>query len=454
MVNTLYLPELREMLAQGNDVELQEFCKALHPARTADFMEGLTADETWRVLRHADPVTRVEIFSFFDRPKQVEIIETQDRDEIAQIIAEMAPDDRVDLLGEVAPQVVEELLQRVPAAERRDILRLSSYPEGTAGAIMTTQAARLSEKLTVHQALDELRRQAEGLETIYYIYVVDEDDHLRGLVSARQLLSKMGKGDVRLADLMETEMVAANVMDDQEEVARKVARYDLLAIPVVDDEYRMAGIITHDDVIDVLHAEAAEDVHRLGGVDPLDVSYMQTQLVTLSWKRGMWLGILFFTALLTAFALGRYEHRLHQPELMWLVLFIPLVISTGGNSGNQSATLIISALSNGDVSPSDWLRVMRREILMGLLLGGGLALLAFFIALTHAPTFKAALVLPSTILLVVLSGATTGAMLPLIFKRLGLDPALMSNPFVAGIMDIMGILIYMNVGVMLSSKLQ
>ena len=453
MVNTLYLPELREMLAEHNDGELEEFCRALHPARTADFMEGLSASETWGVLRHADPATRAEIFSFFERPKQIEIIESQDRDEVAEIIAEMAPDDRVDLLGEASPEVVEELLARVPAAERRDILRLSSYPEGTAGAMMTTQFAKLAERLTVAQALDELRRQSEALETIYYIFVVDEDDHLRGLVSARQLLSKMGKADVRLGDLMETELVAANVMDDQEEVARKVARYDLLAIPVIDDEYRIVGIITHDDVIDVLHEEAAEDVHRMGGMSPLDESYMQTQIVTLSWKRGMWLAILFFTALLTTYTLSQYEGNLQQRELMWLVLFIPLVISTGGNSGNQSATLIISALSTGELTPRDWLRVLRREVLMGFLLGGGLAMLGFLIAWMRAPTIQAALVLPLTILLVVMSGATTGAMLPLLFKRLGLDPALMSNPFVAGIMDILGILIYMNVGVFLSSKL-
>jgi magnesium transporter len=453
MVNTLYLPELREMLAQNNDAELREFCTALHPARTADFMEGLSADESWRVLKHADSATRVEIFSFFERPKQVEIIETQDRDEVASLIAEMAPDDRVDLLGEVAPEVVEELLARVPAAERRDILRLSSYPEGTAGAIMTSDAARLSERLTVHQALDELRRQAEGLETIYDIFVVDEENHLRGQVSARTLLSKMGKPDVRLRELMETELVTANVMDDQEEVARKVARYDLSAIPVVDDENRIVGIITHDDVIDVLHEEAAEDVQRMGGVSPLEMSYMQTPLVTLSWKRGMWLAILFITALLTAFALSQFEGRLHDPALTWLVVFIPLVISTGGNSGNQAATLVISALSTSDVFPRDWLRVLRRELLIGLLLGGGLAALSFFIALIHAPNVQSALVLPLTVLLVVLSGATTGAMLPLIFKRLGLDPALMSNPFVACIMDILGIMIYMNVGMFLLTRL-
>lgn len=449
MINVLYLPELREMLAENNADEMREFCTALHPARTAEFMEGLTADEAWQVLQHADAETREEIFSYFDEDKQLEILESQDRHEMAGLVAEMAPDDRVDLLQEADDTVVEELLPLLPTDERRDYLRLREYPEGVAGAVMTTEVAKLGERLTVKEALDELGRQAEELETIYYLYVVDETDHLRGVVSARQLVSAMTHADTRLGEVMETDVAAANVMDDQEDVAQKVARFDLLAIPVVDDERRMLGIITHDDVIDVMREEATEDAHRIAAVNPLEESYMKTPVFTLSWKRGVWLTLLFVFALLTAFALQHYEPDIKH--YTWLVLFIPLVISSGGNTGNQSATLIITALATKDIELRDWLHVVRRELATGLLLGGFLAAIGLVAAMLLTRDVVSSLVVAITLVLVVICGTLFGSVLPLVFKRLGLDPALMSNPFVAGIIDILGIVIYMNVALLLMS---
>ena len=225
MVNTLYLPELREYLAEGNEIELREFCTALHPARTAEFMEGLTADEAWSVLRHAEPHLREQIFTYFDHDKQVKIFQTQNRADIASLIVELASDDRVDLLQDVDPLVVDELLPLLPPEVRRNILRLRSYPQDTAGAIMSTEFARLGENLCVRDALTELSKQSENLETIYYIYVVDDDEHLRGVVSTRKLVSKIGRGETRLGDLMETETIAVSALDDQEEVAdRKSTR--------------------------------------------------------------------------------------------------------------------------------------------------------------------------------------------------------------------------------------
>jgi magnesium transporter len=444
--STLFLPELREMLAEGNEAELREFCEALPPARTADFMASLTAEESWKVLQHASPETRAEIFTYLEHAMQVEVISTQDRDQVAALLGELASDDRVDVLNDVPQEVVDDLLARLPAVERRDILRLQAYPEGTAGSVMTTDVARLSENLTVREALDELARQAGDLETIYYLYIVDEGNHLRGLVSARQLVANINKPGKRLRDLMETELIAATATEDQEEVARKVARYDLLAIPVVDEERRMLGIITHDDVIDVLREEAIEDAQRSAAIAPLEHGYLRTSMLTLSWKRGMWLVILFFTGLFTAFTLERYEGRV--AAFPWLVVFIPLVISAGGNAGNQSATLIITGLASGEVTLRDWLRIGGRELIIGLLLGSFLAMCGLLVAWLlkeEVRTLKTALILPCTLLLIVTCGAILGAMLPLVFKRLGLDPALMSNPFVAGLIDILGIVIYMNV---------
>lgn len=441
MINTLYLPEIREMLEENDEAGLREFCTALHPGRTADYMAGLETDEVWRVLRQADPFLRAQIFSYFDHDRQVAMLESEDRQEIADLIASLPPDDRVDLLEDVEPTTITELMPLLPQEDRWDILRLQAYPEDTAGAIMTTDFAKLPESLTVRDALNELARQSQELETMYYLYVVDDHDHLRGVVSARQLVSKLGKPDIRLVKLMEDDVVAAHVMDDQEDVARKVARYNLLAIPVVDDEYRMLGIITHDDVIDVMREEATEDAHRISAVDPLHDTYLKTHLLTLSWKRGMWLGILFFTGCLTAFAMRHYSPIQHQ--WVWLAWFVPLIISSGGNSGSQAATLVITALATGDVTLADWYRVARRELQVGLVLGGFLGLIGFAGGLIVLRDVRHAIILPFTLLLVVTCGTMTGSLLPLILRRLGLDPALMSNPFVAAVMDVLGIVIYM-----------
>jgi magnesium transporter len=446
MINTLFLPELREMLANNDAQELHEFCEALHPVRTAEFMEGLSSPEAWQVLQHTNLETQVEVFAYFGRDKQLEILEDEDLDQVAEMVAELPPDDRVDLLQLMSADRLHALLEKLPVDERRDFQRLSQYPEGTAGAVMTTEFVRLAESLTIREALNEIGRQGNDYETIYYLYIVDEEDHLRGLVSARQLLSGMRQPETKLIDIMETDLITSDVLEDQEEVANKVAKMDLLAIPVVDNQHTMLGIITHDDVIDVVRKEATEDAHRIAAVDPLDATYLRTSILTLTWKRGIWVGILFFFALLTAFALESYEEPFNK--WVWLVPFIPLVISSGGNTGSQSATLIITALSRGHITLRDWLRVVVRELVMGLLLGAGLAIMGFAVSFLFIPPGAGATamwVLPLTLLFVVICGTLTGSVLPLVFEKLGWDPAMMSNPFVAGIIDILGILIYVNV---------
>jgi magnesium transporter len=452
MINPLYLPEIREMLAEQDSSGLQEFCEALHPARTADFMEGLTAAEAWQVLNNTSLEQRVEVFNYFEPTLQTDIVEQMDRKLVAEVVSELAPDDRVDLLNRVEPHVVEELLPLLPSEERRDILHLRSYPEETAGAVMTTEVAKLSEHLTPREALEQVQRFAQEVEVIYYLYIVDEQDHLRGLVSFRNLVSSLAKENVTLGDIMETGLVTAKVSDDQEEVAETVARYDLLAIPVVDEQHRILGIITHDDIIDVVREEATEDAHRSAAVEPLDESYLRTDLSTLVWKRGIWLFVLFLAALLTAWVLQHYDESVLR-KFTWLAFFIPLVISSGGNSGNQSATLVITGLRTGDIEISDWLKVMRRELVMGLVLGSALALCGYFAAWMLEPqasvTRATLFVMPLTVVSVVICGALVGSVLPLIFERIGLDPALMSNPFVAGIIDIVGIVIYMEVALWL-----
>ena len=441
------------MLQAGDLAGLKEFCAALHPGRTAEFMEGLDSQESWSVLQTTDLHHRIEIFGYLDEEIQVQILESGDLQELSELIAEMPPDDRVDLLNRVDPEIVQTMLPLIPTEERRDILRLSQHPEGTAGSVMTTEMAKLSENLTVAEALEEIGRQAQDLETIYYIYIVDDENHLRGLVSARQLVTRIGKPETKLSDFMERDLVTVEAADDQENVAGKVAAFDFLAIPVVDHEQHLLGIITHDDVIDVLREEAEEDAYRAAAVEPLRDSYLQTSIVQLTWKRGMWLLILFLASLLTAFALKSYESAISQ--VTWLIFFIPLIMSSGGNTGGQSATLIIRALANNDITLADSRRVIIRELQTGLALGSVLAVLGYLVGfvLLDGPTPFELLVIPITLLVVVLFGALCGAMLPLLFRRLGVDEALMSTPFVTVLIDIGGIIIYMSVAMKMIAEL-
>ncbi len=450
MINTLYLPELREMLAENDSAGLRDFCEALNPVRAAEFMSGLDSAETWQVIQQTDFDSRVDIFLYLDDDKKTEILETCPVEEVADLVAGLPPDDRVDLLQNIDQTRLKKVLSIIPIEERRDFQRLSQYPEETAGAVMTTEIARLTEDLTTHEALNEIARQIEEYETIYYLYVVDAEDRLRGIVSARQLLAGMRQPDTRLHDIMESDLVLAHVDEDQEDVANKVAKMDLLAIPVVDSQHKLLGIITHDDVIDVVREEATEDAHRIGAVDPLDESYLRTSLLTLSWKRGFWLSFLFFFALITTIALDNYESVMDKWK--WLMAFIPLVISSGGNSGSQSATLIITALSRKHVEVSDLSKVVVRELSVGLLLGGSLAALGFIASLFIMPAglpASAFLIIPLTLLAVVVCGTLIGSVLPIAFESIGWDPAIMSTPLVAGIVDIIGIVIYVNLAILL-----
>src|SRR5439155_8690701 len=260
---------------------------------------------------------------------------------MAQLIEKMSHDDRVDLLRRLIPRAAEELLRLVDEADRRDIAALVKYPENTAGALMTTDYAWLPANITVAEALERLRLQAPDRETIYYVYVLDDQRRLLGVVSLRDLI--LSSRHAVLRDIMEKETLAARVSDDREQVAQEMAHYDFLAMPVIDEAGRLVGIVTHDDVMDVVVQEATEDVHMMGGVGALAEDYLQADFVTIWRKRAFWLSCLFAAELLTFNMLAHFEHQIE--EVVVLALFVPLCISAGGNSGSQAATLITRALA-------------------------------------------------------------------------------------------------------------
>jgi magnesium transporter len=433
--NPILLPELRAMLAEGDTGGLREVAQELHPATVAEFSEGLDDAELWRML-DAVPVERqAEIFPYFPLARQVRLVEAADRAHLGPLLEWMAADNRDDLLRELDPALVEEILPLVAKAERHDIRMLLSCPEGSAGSLMTTEYASLPADITAGEAITRLRSQAPDSESIYSVYVLDPERKLVGSASLRDLI--LAKPTALVSDLMQRDVITVRVDDPSDVAVDTLARYDFLAVPVVDDQNRLVGIVTHDDVLDAVRQEATDEAQRSAAIAPLGESYLEAGIVSLTWKRGVWLAVLFATAAVTAMVLSTSPIT-HA----WLVAFIPLVIASGGNSGNQSATLVITALSTGDCRLSDWPRILRREFAMGLLLGGLLAIPGYLLALVYAPSPAEAIVIPLTILSVVMLGSLVGSVLPLIFRSIGLDPALMSNPFVSAIVDIVGIVLY------------
>ena len=440
--NPILLPELRLMLADGDTAGLREVAEELHPATVAEFSEGLDEADVWRLLATVPVERQAEIFPYYPLPRQVELVTAANRAQLGPLLEWMAADNRDDLLRELDPEFVEEILPLVAKAERHDIRMLLSCPEGSAGSLMTTEYASLPADITAGEAIARLRMQAPDSESIYYIYVLDAERHLVGFVSLRDLI--LAKPTALVADLMQRDVITVRMDEPQEKVVDLLARFDFIAIPVVDDHARLVGIVTHDDVLDAVRQEATDDAQRIGAIQPLGESYLEAALVSMTWKRGVWLAILFATAAVTAMVLSTWK----SPHA-WLVAFIPLVIASGGNSGNQSATLVITALSSGDVRLSDWRVILRREFTLGLLLGILLAVPGYLLALVYAPNPTAALVIPITILAVVMLGTLVGSGLPLVFRSIGLDPALMSNPFVSAVVDIVGIVIYAGISLVL-----
>jgi magnesium transporter len=443
MHDPLLLPELREMLIENDAQAMQEFCEVFHPGVVAENLEALSTAECWSVLSHTDLRRRVEVFEFFALSRQMELVATLDKKDLSALLETMASDDRVALLKNMDQEKLELLLPLIAHAERGDIRKLLSYPEHSAGSIMTTDYASLPEVVTVRDALAQLRLQAPDRETIYYVYVIDDARHLHGFITLRKLF--LARPDALVSDLMDKDVISVRVDDDQEVVANKIARYDFIAMPVVDDQGRLVGIVTHDDVLDVVQQEATEDVHRLGGVEPLEEGYMSTPFFTLAWKRGIWLVLLLVAGFGTSAILSHYNSETEHFE--WLVWFLPLVLASGGNAGSQSATLVIRALALGQLNRETQYRIGRRELLTGLTLGATLAAMGFTFARFYVSTADAGVV-AGTVSLVVTFGTVNGTMLPIVLKRLGMDPALMSNPLIASLSDMVGVLIYYNVALL------
>ena len=411
----------------------------------------LTAEDRIEGFRLLEPDDAEEFFFDLGAADQAELILAL-RPAVRRIwLRLLPPDDAADLIQEADEDEREALLNLLDEATRREVRALLAYEEDEAGGLMSSRFARVRPDMKVDEAISYLRKQAIStveLETIYYVYVLDAQQLLLGIVSFRDLFASPGERSIR--EVMTTEVITAHEEMDQEALARLFAEHDLLAMPVVDDLGRMKGIVTVDDIVDVVQEEATEDIQKYGGMEALEEPYLRIGLADLLRKRAGWLSLLFVGGLFTTLAMRSYEDQL---AAVGLIVFLPLIISSGGNSGSQASTLVIRAMTLGEVRLRDWWRVARRELTSGLMLGLVLGLLGVLRvvaggALGLEPQERiarfAATISLSLIGAVVL-GTVAGSMLPLLLKRLGLDPASASAPLVATLVDVAGIVLYMSI---------
>ena len=369
MAHPLYGPELRYMLLEANLPGMKAFVETLNPTTVASALvdDEFTTEQVWSILGQADPHRQALVFEYLPIETQVRLAIGAGRPQMAKLIELMSSDDRVDLLRKLPEQVSEALIRLVDEADRKDIAKLFQYEEDTVGAIMTTDYAWIPAGLTAGQAIDRLRQQAPDRETIYYIFVLDEGSRkLLGVLSLRNLVLADRNTPVKKIMLAD-DLTVLKASDDQAKAAGELGRYDLLAIPVLDDDGRLVGIVTHDDVLDVVTQEATEDMQKQAGVGPFSGNYLETGFFEIWRKRAMWLSILFFAELATFSVMAYFDDLM--AKFLVLTLFVPLCISTGGNSGSQAATLITRSLALGHVRARDWFRVLRHEFVMGLVLG-------------------------------------------------------------------------------------
>ncbi|MBR2978757.1 MAG: magnesium transporter [Myxococcaceae bacterium] len=438
----LFLPEVRDAL-KSDPAAICELVEELHPVDAAEIFLCLKEEEQLVFLKVLPLTAQVEILEEIDDDLRAALFEKIAPEMAVRLVVEMSADERADLFHELPAPLAAKILAKLSKEDAKDLRSLLAWPEGTAGALMTTDYVELEAEMTVAEAIERIREVAEDVETIYYAYAISPEGSLRGVVSLRSLV--LAKPDRSIAELMDTEhLVTVHGSDDQAEVTQVIARYDLLAVPVVDDAGRLLGIITVDDTLDAAEEEATEEVQRLSGMEPLEDSYLKTGFFQLIRSRAGWLVLLFVGEMLTGNAMRAFEESL--TEAIALVFFIPLIISAGGNTGSQSAGLLIRALALGEVVPRQALSVAVREVLSGIMLGVILALLGAARAfLWEGIGNQIALIVGLSIVCVVTFAALMGGLMPILVKKLGFDPAVASTPLVATLVDIVGLFLYFGI---------
>jgi magnesium transporter len=441
------LPDFAKLLGERNFAGIKAELSQLAPADSVEAMEELQPAEQAVLFRLLPTDKATELFEYLPVEAQEKLLHAMGNEEAAKILDAMASDDRTALLEELPTQVCARLVDFLSPGERAVALKLLDYPEDSVGRMMTSEYLAIRDAWTVSQVLDHIRSHGSDRETLNVLYVVDGDGKLLDDVRIREFL--LCPLEMKVSELRDGVFTALHATDDQEAAVSAFRKYDRTVLPVIDGHGGLVGIVTVDDILDVAEEEATEDIHKIGGMEQLDEPYMDISFRRLVKKRATWLVVLFVGELFTATAMKHYEDEI--AKVIVLNLFVPLILSSGGNSGSQAATLIIRAMGIGEVTLKDWWRVMRREILSGCSLGLILAIVGTVRIIIWASIFPGiygthwplvAVTVGISLIGVVLWGTLCGSMLPFMLKRLGLDPATSSAPFVATLVDVTGLVIY------------
>ncbi len=446
MEDTKLLLLTEKLLEEKKFVTLRKILEEEEPADIGELLEELTPSQLLIVFRLLPKEPAAEVFVYLDVETQEQLIHSFSDSELKEVLDELYMDDAVDMIEEMPATVVKRILRHASPEMRASINDLLKYPKDSAGSIMTTEYVDLKKDLTVRDAIRRIRRTGVDKETIYTCYVTDRDRVLQGTVSAKDLL--VNESDTLIADIMETSVISVKTLDDKEEVANQLSHYDFLAMPVVDGSGRLVGIVTVDDAIDVITEEATEDIEKMAAISPSDKPYMRTGVFETWKKRIPWLLILLVSATFTGLIISANSAMLSGA--IFLAAFIPVIMDTAGNTGSQSAVSIIRSLSLDEIDFSDLLKVLWKEVMVGALCGVTLAVANFgkimlfdrLICGDENITLTVALVISLTIFITVVIAKIIGCALPIVSKRLGFDPALMSSPFITTIIDTLSLLIY------------
>ncbi len=437
----IFTPELKELIDSKNIRALSLLLKEIHPADIADIIRELDPPERVITLRVLDKVKITEVFSLLDPEEEKELLGYFTERRAKSILLEMSPDDRTQLLDELPASVVKKLLNLLPIEEREEANILLNYPPQSAGRVMTTEYVDLKTEITVSEALEHIRKTGPDRETIYTCYAINENRVLCGVISLKDII--LAKSDQKISHIMSENVYKVHTTDDQEEAAKAIQKYDFLSLPVVDSENRLVGIITVDDILDIVEEEATEDFHKMAAIQLPEERYFRAGYFKQLSGRVGWLFILVLAATISGKVLQKYSLALSS--IIALAYFIPMLMGAGGNIGSQSSTLVIRALATGELTLGQWWKVLVRETCAGCVIGTVLGTTAFFIAIFLLHNTMLGITVGISVATVVTVGNLAGAATPLIFSYFKLDPAIVSAPLITTIIDVTGIIIYFEI---------
>jgi magnesium transporter len=430
---------LQDLLEQKQYFQFKKELNSIPVADIAELLDELDATNSLLLFRLLPKEIAADVFSYLSIESQIELCELINDKELSYILDDLYFDDKIDLIEEMPANVVKKILKYSNEAERKLINQFLKYPDDSAGSLMTIEFIDLKKEMTVEEAMDRIRQTAPDKETIYTCYVIDTARHLEGTVSLKKLVLEPKNKTVE--QLMHDDPIYVHTLNDQEYIADVFKKYDLLALPVVDNENRLVGIITIDDVVDVIDKENTEDFHKMAAVEPLDEEYMSAKIWTLARKRMVWLLFLMVSASFTGYIIHSFESTLQATVA--LATFIPLLMGTAGNAGAQASTIVIRSIVLGEVEPKDFFKVIFKELKVSMLVGIILSVLNFIrVYFIERASFSLALTVSFTLVFTIVAAKIIGGILPLIAKKLKLDPAIMASPLITTIVDAISLIVY------------